>query len=113
MHLQKLHNKCSGQLLATFFTTFFEAFHATFFTTFRAAFFEAFRVAFFEPFFEPFFKTFFAAFGEACRDPLIPSPFKYTYTQIAHGIHHPFFVFIQINLIFLLQSFPLVFGTVF
>ena len=66
MHLQKLHDKCSGQLLATFF----------------------------------------AAFREACRSPLIPSPFKYTYTQIAHGIHHPFFVFIQINLIFLLQSFP-------
>ena len=70
MHLQKLHDKCSGQLFTTFFTAFFEA------------------------------------FGEACRDPLIPSPFKYTYAQIAHGIHHPFFVFIQINLIFLLQSFP-------
>ena len=79
MHLQKLHDKCSCQLLATFFAGF------------RAAFFEAFG----------------KAFGEACRKPLIPSPFKYTYAQIAHGIHHPFFVFIQINLIFLLQSFPL------
>ena len=78
MHLQKLHDKCSGQLLTAFFAAF------------RAAFFEAFG----------------EAFGEACRKPLIPSPFKYTYTQIAHGIHHPFFVFIQVNLIFLLQSFP-------
>ena len=66
MHLQKLHDKCSSQLLATFFAALLKA------------------------------------FGEACRKPLIPSPFKYTYTQIAHGIHHPFFVFIQINPIFLL-----------
>ena len=59
------------------------------------------------------FKALLKALCHPCRNPLIPSPFKYTYTQIAHGIHHPFFVFIQINLIFLLQSFPLVFGTVF
>ena len=97
MHLQKLHDKCSGQLLAAFFAALYAALLKTFFAA--------------------LLKTFFAALLKAlrhpCRNPLVPSPFKYTYTQIAHGIHHPFFVFIQINLIFLLQSFPLVFGTVF
>ena len=85
MHLQKLHDKCSGQLLMAFFAALYAALLKALLKTLR----------------------------HPCRNPLIPSPFKYTYTQIAHGIHHPFFVFIQINLIFLLQSFPLVFGTVF
>ena len=85
MHLQKLHDKCSGQLLTAFFAALYAALLKALLKTLR----------------------------HPCRNPLIPSPFKYTYTQIAHSIHHPFFVFIQINLIFLLQSFPLVFGTVF
>ncbi len=71
MHLQKLHDKCSGQLLTAFFAAFFEAFG----------------------------EAYGEAYGEACRKPLIPSPFKYAYTQIAHGIHHPFFVFILSALI--------------
>ncbi len=81
MHLQKLHDKCSGQLLTAFFAALL--------------------------------KTLLKTLRHPCRNPLIPSPFKYTYTQIAHGIHHPFFFLIQITLIFLLQSFPLIFGTVF
>ena len=89
MHLQKLHDKCSGQLLAAFFAALYAAL------------------------LKALLKTLLKALRHPCRNPLIPSLFKYTYTQIAHGIHHPFFVFIQINLIFLLQSFPLVFGTVF
>ena len=93
MHLQKLHDKCSGQLLTAFFAALYAALLKTFFAALLKALLKTLR--------------------HPCRNPLIPSPFKYTYTQIAHGIHHPFFVFIQINLIFLLQSFPLVFGTAF
>ena len=105
MHLQKLHDKCSGHLLTAFFATLYAALLKTFFA--------ALLKALLKPLLKTLLTALLKALRHPCRNPLIPSPFKYTYTQIAHGIHHPFFVFIQINLIFLLQSFPLVFGTVF
>ena len=79
MHLQKLHDKCSGQLL----TALFAALYAALLKTLLKA----------------LLKTLLKALRHPCRKPLIPSPFKYTYTQIAHGIHHPFFGFILSALI--------------
>lgn len=82
MHLQKLHDKCSGQLLTAFFAALYAALLKTFFA------------ALFKALLKPLLKALLKALRHPCRNPLIPSPFKYTYTQIAHGIHHPFFIFI-------------------